>query len=62
VWCWNECNRGFVGEGYLFRRWIILFAVGEGLQVAGASNPLHIPGFFFNKRKDIDYNKKKERK
>jgi len=47
VWCWNECNRGFVGEGYLFRRWIILFAVGEGLQVARAEGPSPYCGVFF---------------
>jgi hypothetical protein len=34
----------------------------RGYRLPGLRGPLHIAGFFFNKRKDIDYNKKKERK
>jgi hypothetical protein len=32
----------------------------RGYRLPGLRGPLHIAGFFFNKRKDIDYNKKKK--
>jgi hypothetical protein len=34
----------------------------RGYRLPGLRGPLHIAGFFFNKRKDIDYNKKKRKK
>jgi len=33
----------------------------RGYRLPGLRGPLHIAGFFFNKRKDIDYNKKKKK-